>query len=98
VHENRLLVEAIKNPQWNGATSTSEQIIYFQTSGITGIPKLVAHSAAKLLRNATNCVARLNLTRDDRIAIPVPLYHRSGCNAESRMVSSNEFKVFWTSS
>ncbi len=79
--KDRLVMEAIENHNWNGATSVDGQTVYFQTSGTTGVPKLVAHSAAKLLRNAANCVARLDINHQARVTIPVPLYHMYGAGA-----------------
>jgi acyl-coenzyme A synthetase/AMP-(fatty) acid ligase len=79
--EDRLVVETTRNHGWNGATAANGQTVYFQTSGTTGSPKLVAHSAAKLLRNAANCVARLEIDQEARVTIPVPLFHMYGAGA-----------------
>jgi acyl-coenzyme A synthetase/AMP-(fatty) acid ligase len=55
--------------------------IYLQTSGSTGSPKMAAHLHTKLMGNAFNCVERLGLTSEDRIAIPVPIFHMYGLAA-----------------
>ncbi len=55
--------------------------LYLQTSGSTGNPKMAVHSHAKLMGNALNCVHRLGLESDDRIAIPVPIFHMYGLGA-----------------
>lgn len=55
--------------------------LYLRTSGSTGKPKMVVHSHAKLMENALNCVNRLGLEREDRIAIPVPIFHLYGFGA-----------------
>ncbi|NEO42586.1 MAG: long-chain fatty acid--CoA ligase [Moorea sp. SIOASIH] len=55
--------------------------LYIRTSGSTGKPKIAVHSHDKLLRNALNCLQRLGLKQDDRIAIPVPIYHMYGLGA-----------------
>ncbi len=57
------------------------QKLYLRTSGSTGTPKMAVHSHSKLRENALNCVSRLELTNDDRIAIPVPLFHMYGLGA-----------------
>ena len=55
--------------------------LYMRTSGSTGKPKITVHSHRNLKQNILNCVKRLNLTKEDRIAIPVPLYHMYGLGA-----------------
>ena len=55
--------------------------LYMRTSGSTGKPKITVHSHENLKQNILNCVERLKLTSDDRIAIPVPLYHMYGLGA-----------------
>nr|WP_273039906.1 class I adenylate-forming enzyme family protein [Iningainema tapete] len=46
-----------------------------------GSPKMAVHSHKKLMENALNCVQRLKLQHDDRIAIPVPITHMYGLGA-----------------
>ncbi len=55
--------------------------LYMRTSGSTGTPKMAVHSHTKLQRNVLNCVQRLCLNSDDRVAIPVPLFHMYGLGA-----------------
>ena len=55
--------------------------LYMRTSGSTGKPKITVHSHENLKQNILNCVQRLKLTKGDRIAIPVPLYHMYGLGA-----------------
>ena len=55
--------------------------LYMRTSGSTGKPKITVHSHENLKQNILNCVQRLNITKEDRIAIPVPLYHMYGLGA-----------------
>jgi acyl-CoA synthetase (AMP-forming)/AMP-acid ligase II len=55
--------------------------IYLQTSESTGNPKMATHLHTKLMGNAFNCVERLGLTSEDRIAIPVPIFHMYGLAA-----------------
>ncbi len=57
------------------------QKLYLRTSGSTGSPKMAVHSHARLRENVFNCVARLGLDNNDRIAIPVPLFHMYGLGA-----------------
>jgi acyl-CoA synthetase (AMP-forming)/AMP-acid ligase II len=55
--------------------------LYLRTSGSTGKPKIAVHSHAKIMANARNCVNRLGIRSEDRIAIPVPIYHMYGLGA-----------------
>jgi acyl-CoA synthetase (AMP-forming)/AMP-acid ligase II len=55
--------------------------VFLRTSGSIGSPKMVAHSHAKLLGNALNCVQRFRLNSDDRITVPVPIFHMYGFGA-----------------
>ena len=55
--------------------------LYMRTSGSTGNPKMVVHSHEQVLKNALNCVEKLTLSPNDRVAIPVPLYHMYGLGA-----------------
>ena len=74
----------VENKQWirdrDTANNTSPKL-YLQTSGSTGHPKIVVHDHAKLLGNALNCVPRLGLKSDDRVAIPIPISHMYGLGA-----------------
>lgn len=69
-----------KNKQWQPINDGGKKL-YLRTSGSTGIPKIAVHSHAKVLENALNCVERLKLTSNDRVAIPVPIYHMYGLGA-----------------
>jgi len=68
-------------PAWNGARVPGEPRLIFRTSGTTGTAKYVVHSARQLWRNAMNCVDRLQLRPEDRLVIPVPIYHMYGLGA-----------------
>ena len=85
-------IAALQNPEpWlkiakNDAPSPykpdhNQPKLYMRTSGSTGKPKITVHSHQNLKQNILNCVKRLNLTQEDRIAIPVPLYHMYGLGA-----------------
>lgn len=78
------LCHLVENDQWIGNYSQSNnayQKLYLQTSGSTGNPKIVVHDVSKLLDNARNCIKRLSLHRNDRIAVPVPIAHMYGLGA-----------------
>jgi acyl-coenzyme A synthetase/AMP-(fatty) acid ligase len=55
--------------------------LYLRTSGSTGTPKLTRMSHQKWLNNAMACVDRWRLTSEDRLMIPVPIFHSYGFGA-----------------
>ncbi len=55
--------------------------LYLRTSGSTGSPKLTRMSHQRWLNNALACVERWQLTSDDRLAVPVPIFHSYGFGA-----------------
>ncbi len=72
----------IENKEWNGEDNKDAHgKLYLQTSGSTGVPKIVVHSHNKLHQNASNCIERLKLDSGDRIVIPVPIFHMFGLGA-----------------
>jgi acyl-CoA synthetase (AMP-forming)/AMP-acid ligase II len=71
----------IKNEKWIGKREIAAQKLYLRTSGSTGFPKMAVHSHTKLRENVLNCVQRLRLSSNDRIAIPVPIFHMYGLGA-----------------
>jgi acyl-coenzyme A synthetase/AMP-(fatty) acid ligase len=70
-----LVIEA--NPCFSTDTSLpgKQGSILLKTSGSTAEPKLVMHSHESFVQNAVNCVKRFEITPDDRLLIPVPIYH-----------------------
>jgi len=55
--------------------------LYLRTSGSTEIPKMAMHSHTKLQGNTYNCIQRFCLNSNDRVAIPVPIFHSYGLTA-----------------
>ena len=55
--------------------------LYLRTSGSTGTPKLTRMSHQRWLNNALACVERWRLNREDRLTIPVPIFHSYGFGA-----------------
>lgn len=55
--------------------------LYLYTSGSMGASKIVVHAHRTLLGNARNCAERFRLAGDDRIVIPVPIFHLYGLGA-----------------
>ncbi len=55
--------------------------LYLRTSGSTGVPKLTRMSHQRWLNNALACVDRWQLAADDRLTIPVPIFHSYGFGA-----------------
>ncbi len=58
----------------------ADDVINMQyTSGTTGFPKGVMLSHTNLVGNAISIGQCMNLGPDDRLCIPVPLFHCFGC-------------------
>jgi acyl-coenzyme A synthetase/AMP-(fatty) acid ligase len=55
--------------------------LFLRTSGSTGTAKMACYSHTMLKGNAANCVTRLGLGKESRIAIPVPITHMYGLGA-----------------
>jgi acyl-coenzyme A synthetase/AMP-(fatty) acid ligase len=68
----------VANAEIDGFTGSD---LYLRTSGSTGTPKLTRMSHQKWLNNAIACVERWGLTSDDRLTIPVPIFHSYGFGA-----------------
>nr|WP_204557379.1 AMP-binding protein [Bacillus ectoiniformans] len=57
-----------------------EDVINMQyTSGTTGFPKGVMLTHSNLVNNAYNIAYCMELTKEDRLCIPVPFFHCFGC-------------------
>lgn len=77
-------LKTTENENWKptiAASDFSKEHLYVRTSGSTGQPKLVVHAHSILLQNALNCMQRLGINSDDRVTIPVPIYHLYGLGA-----------------
>lgn len=75
-------IRVTPNPGYReGPGKNQDPLVYLQTSGTTGVPKLAVYTHRGLRGNALNCVERLQLGGADRIAIPVPLFHMFGLGA-----------------
>jgi acyl-CoA synthetase (AMP-forming)/AMP-acid ligase II len=77
-------LDLVENECWaddNEGLKNPSRKLYLRTSGSTGSPKIAVHLHTKLLENALNCAERLRLTSEDRIAIPVPIFHMYGLGA-----------------
>ena len=55
--------------------------LYLRTSGSTGVPKLTRMSHQRWLDNALACNERWRLTGEDRLSVPVPIFHSYGFGA-----------------
>lgn len=65
----------------NDGLPTGSGYIFMRTSGSTAAPKLVRHGPERLFNNAADCVERFGLRSQERIMIPVPIYHMYGLGA-----------------
>ncbi len=77
----RQVLQVVENEAWNGEIASSIPKLFMRTSGSTGKPKMAVHSHEKLLGNVLNCADRLQLSSEDKIAIPVPIFHMYGLGA-----------------
>ena len=71
----------LDNDAWTGGDASYRGRFYTRTSGTTAASKLVVFTQARLWQNARNCVERFQLSRADRVAIPVPIWHMYGFGA-----------------
>jgi acyl-CoA synthetase (AMP-forming)/AMP-acid ligase II len=78
--ENFLAIEENEQYKNENRIHLTEKL-YIRTSGSMGASKLVVHSHTKLLQNALNCVKRYQLESDDRVVIPIPIFHLYGFGA-----------------
>eukprot|EP00095_Tigriopus_kingsejongensis_P005531 snap_masked-scaffold3814_size7397-processed-gene-0.1 protein:Tk05531 transcript:snap_masked-scaffold3814_size7397-processed-gene-0.1-mRNA-1 annotation:"amp-binding protein" len=76
---------ALETPEWQqkatavAATLKCDQAINIQfTSGTTGSPKGATLSHRNVVNNGANVIARMGFGSEDRLCIPVPLYHCFG--------------------
>ncbi|MCP4108046.1 MAG: long-chain fatty acid--CoA ligase [Desulfobacteraceae bacterium] len=75
-------LQIAENKAWSGHDIPCKRgKLYLRTSGSTGAPKMAVHNLDRLRGNARNCVERLDINRDDRIAVPVPIFHMFGLGA-----------------
>ncbi|TAN46942.1 MAG: long-chain fatty acid--CoA ligase [Methylococcaceae bacterium] len=72
----------LQNPQPATPQTNLRNKLLLRTSGSMGTAKIVVHSHDKLLGNAGNCVQKYQFTAQDRVVIPVPIFHFYGFGAE----------------
>tara|TARA_R110002110_G_scaffold21165_38_gene84416 strand:+ start:2842 stop:4608 length:1767 start_codon:yes stop_codon:yes gene_type:complete len=70
--------QQLRLPQINGTLQPDDAINIQFTSGTTGRPKGATLSHYNIVNNARFVTDRIKLTENDRLAIPVPLYHCFG--------------------
>ncbi len=74
---SRMLAGGQDLPAWPESPEAVTNIQY--TSGTTGAPKGVLLTHRNLVNNAWVIALGMKITEQDRIAVPVPLYHCFGC-------------------
>ncbi|MDO9265085.1 MAG: fatty acid--CoA ligase family protein [Desulfosalsimonadaceae bacterium] len=73
-------LQVFPNKTWNGnplCPGFLEKLL-LKTSGSTGAPKMAVIPHAGLRGNAQNTMDRLKITHEDRVALPVPIFHSFG--------------------
>jgi acyl-CoA synthetase (AMP-forming)/AMP-acid ligase II len=70
-----------ENGSWGGTAASYRGRFYTRTSGTTAVSKTVVFSHSRLWANARNCVGRFQLSGQERVAIPVPIWHMYGLGA-----------------
>jgi acyl-coenzyme A synthetase/AMP-(fatty) acid ligase len=74
-------VEARDTPTRANQIAT-EGLLFTRTSGSMGEAKIVVQKQEKVLSSAFNCIKKYNFTAEDRMTIPVPIFHMYGFGAE----------------
>jgi acyl-CoA synthetase (AMP-forming)/AMP-acid ligase II len=77
--ESGLRVEP--NPAWRDTHVSYRSRFYARTSGTTAEARIVLYTQDKLWANARHCAERFRLSDQDRVAIPVPVWHMYGLAA-----------------
>ena len=72
-----MLAQGREVPAWRVGADEVTNIQY--TSGTTGSPKGVLLTHRNVLNNAAFIAEGMRISENDRIAVPVPLYHCFGC-------------------
>ena len=67
-----------------GQRLAGEEAVIFATSGSCGLPKWVLFRRAALLDSAEAVNGHLQVTSDDRLLVPLPLYHVGGFGMAAR--------------
>ena len=71
---------AAGDPLWTPPVGSSDDVVNIQyTSGTTGSPKGVLLTHRNILNNGLMIGHALHATEQDRICVPVPMYHCFGC-------------------
>ena len=71
---------AAGDPAWTPPYGHPDDIVNIQyTSGTTGSPKGVLLTHRNILNNGLMIAHALHATVDDRLCVPVPMYHCFGC-------------------
>jgi len=74
-------LEARDNPS-SATHLVTEGLLFTRTSGSMGEAKIVVQKQEKVLSSAFNCIKKYNFTSEDRMTIPVPIFHMYGFGAE----------------
>jgi fatty-acyl-CoA synthase len=78
-HESWLAMIANGKDAGTGPTDCHDVLNIQYTSGTTGSPKGVLLTHSNLLNNGRMIAHGMRFTEDDRICVPVPMYHCFGC-------------------
>jgi len=70
-----------KNNQYQPKPIETKNKLFMRTSGSMGRSKIVVHTHTNLIKNATNCIERFHLEANDKVTLPVPIFHMYGLGA-----------------
>lgn len=78
---SKTVIQCKGNQDYAKEATLGAPALCLRTSGSTKSARMVVHHPSRLLENSRSVFLRFALSRDDRIMLPVPLYHLYGLGA-----------------